>query len=49
METMKSLEPYVDATINVFLEKLEAAGSKAVELSYLVHLFAFGPSIIIIP
>ncbi|KAK7702725.1 hypothetical protein SLS57_011224 [Botryosphaeria dothidea] len=38
---MKSLEPYVDATINVFLEKLEAAGSKAVELSYLVHLFAF--------
>ncbi|GME58427.1 cytochrome p450 family protein [Neofusicoccum parvum] len=43
MDTMKSLEPYVDTTINVFLDKLEEIGSKGqtIDFAYLIQLFAF--------
>ncbi|EKG16795.1 hypothetical protein MPH_05998 [Macrophomina phaseolina MS6] len=43
MDTMKSLEPYVDATIEVLLEKIEEAGSKGqvANFSYLLQFLAF--------
>ncbi|KAF4308372.1 cytochrome p450 family protein [Botryosphaeria dothidea] len=43
METMKSLEPYVDTTIKVLLKKFEeiSADGQAVDFAYLIQLFAF--------
>ncbi|EKG22337.1 Cytochrome P450 [Macrophomina phaseolina MS6] len=44
LETMKSLEPYVNTTIQVLLDKLREVGAKgqAVDIAYLIQLFAFG-------
>ncbi|KAH7025397.1 cytochrome P450 family protein [Macrophomina phaseolina] len=43
LETMKSLEPYVNTTIQVLLDKLREVGAKgqAVDIAYLIQLFAF--------
>ncbi|EOD52820.1 putative cytochrome p450 family protein [Neofusicoccum parvum UCRNP2] len=43
METMKTLEPYVNETVKVLLKKMEDTGTngRVIEFAYLTHLFAF--------
>ncbi|OJD29667.1 cytochrome p450 family protein [Diplodia corticola] len=43
LETMKSLEPYVNTTIHVLLDKLRELGAKGepFDIAYLLQLFAF--------
>ncbi|KAH7042229.1 cytochrome P450 [Macrophomina phaseolina] len=43
LETMKSLEPYVNTTIQILLDKLQEVGANGhpIDLAYLIQLFAF--------
>ena len=44
METLKDLEPYVDATVFRFVERMQAQQGSNIDMGKWLQLFAFGRS-----